>query len=146
MKLWHNGLLTHDVDKTIEFLSATSGIAKEKWIIAEIEFPQEKMATGAGGKLRAAFAYVGDVVIELLQPLSEETYHAVKLKERGPGFHHNAYICENNMDEVLNNLIDAGGRKVWEFKDGANHACYVEAADGFTVLEILNHCPLMPEK
>ena len=146
MKLWHNGLLTSDVDKTIGFLSAATGTPKEKWTIMDIEFPQSKMKTGAGGKLRAAFAYVGDVVIELLQPLDDATYHAVKLKERGPGFHHNAYICENNMDEVLDALVASGGRKVWEFEDGGEHACYVEAEDGFTVLEIINHCPFMPEK
>ena len=146
MKLWHNGMLTHDVDQTIKFLSAASGTPKEKWIITEIEFPDEKMVTGAGGRLRAAFAYVGDVIIELLQPLDETLYHAQMLKKRGPGFHHNAYICETNMDEVLQSLIAAGGKKVWEFKDADKHACYVEAADGYTVLEIINHCPLMPEK
>jgi hypothetical protein len=146
MKLWHNGVLTHDIGKTIDFLCATTGATREKWSIMEIEFPQSKMVTGAGGKLRAAFAYLGDAVIELLQPLESDTYHAQTLKARGPGFHHNAYICEDNMGEVLESLIAAGGRKVWEFRDGDEHACYIEASDGHTVLEIINRCPFMPEK
>jgi len=144
MKFWHNGILTPDVDKTIDFLCAADGTLRENWSIVEIDFPQQKMITGDGGKLRAAFGRVGDVVIELLQPLDDLSFHSKALKARGPGFHHNAYICEHNMDEVLAALISEGGRKVWEFQNGNEHACYIEASGGNAVLEIINCCPIMP--
>jgi len=143
MKLWHNGVLTANVDKTIEFLCAAGG-DKSKWTIMEIEFPHEHMVVGNGGKLRAAFGRAGDSVIELLEPLDDNTYHAIELKKRGPGFHHNAYICEENMDAVVKSLLDEGGQIVWEFKRGDEHACYVQAADKSAVIEIINHCPFMP--
>ena len=145
MKFWHNGVLTPDIDKTIDFLCATSGSTREKWTIFEVEFPQEKMTAGDGGKLRVAFARVGDIVIELLQPLDELSYHAKALAKRGPGFHHNAYIYDSGMDDIINALLAEGGRKVWEFRDGNDHSCYVEAAGGNLVLELNNHCPFMPE-
>lgn len=144
MEFWHNGILTPDIDKTISFLNAASGTSRDIWTIMEAEFPQSKMTSGNGGILRIAFARIGGVVIELLQPLDDSSYHARVLKARGPGFHHNAYICEKNMDETLADLYAAGGRPVWEFLNGDEHACYVEAAGGDVVLEIINHCPFMP--
>jgi len=146
MQFWHNGVLTPDIDKTIDFICASSGSQREKWTIMEIEFPQSKMANGNGGKLRAAFGRVGGIVVELLQPLDDLSYHSGALKARGPGFHHNAYICEKNLDEVLEGLIKAGGKIVWEFVDNDRRACYVEAPGGNLVLELINHVPFMPEE
>jgi len=146
MKLWHTGILTPDIDKTIDFLCAASDTPCEKWAVMEIDFPQSNIVIGDGGKLRAAFAYIGGVVIELLQPLDETSYHAKALKSRGPGFHHNAYICEENLDETVSALVGTGGRIVWEMRNGDEHACYIEAADGNTILEIINCCPFMPEE
>ena len=145
MKFWHNGVLTSDIDKTIDFFCAIPGASRDKWTIMEIEFSQADMATGDGGKLRAAFGRVGGIVVELLQPLDDNSYHAKALKARGPGFHHNAYICEDNQDEVVNALLADGGRIVWEFKRENERAVYVESADGSAVLEIINVCPFMPE-
>ena len=141
MKFWHNGVLTPDIDKTIEFLSTANGTSPDKWTILELEFLQANMVTGGGGKLRAAFGRVGDIAIELLQPLDDKSYHAHSLKTRGPGFHHNAYVCEDNMEEILADLIATGGKPVWEMRRGDEHACYVEAQGGNIILEILNHCP-----
>jgi catechol 2,3-dioxygenase-like lactoylglutathione lyase family enzyme len=146
MKFWHNGVLTPDVEKTIDFLCAATGAAREKWTVMDIDFPQDKMVNGNGGKLRAAFAYVGGVVVELLQPLDDLSYHAKALSARGPGFHHNAYICEDDQEETVAALLAAGGSIVWEFQNGDERACYVEAADGNAVLEIINRCPFMPEE
>ena len=145
MKFWHNGVLTPDVEKTINFLNAASGRTRNDWTVFDIEFPQSNMETGKGGKIRAAFGRVGGIAYELLQPMDESSYHAKTLAKRGPGFHHNSYICEDNMDEVLAALLAAGGQKVWEFRKDAEHACYIEAAGGNAVLEIINCCPFMPD-
>jgi len=146
MKFWHNGVLTSDIDKTIDFLCAASGQSRDKWTIMDLEFPDEHITVGKGGKLRAAFGRVGGVVVELLQPLDNDSYHALQLKNRGPGFHHNAYICEENMDATVNSLLNAGGRIVWEFLTNDERACYVEEKNGNAILEIINCCPFMPEE
>jgi len=127
-------------------MCAASGAPREKWEIMDRDFPQSKIVTGRGGKLRVASAFVGGVVVELIQPMDDLSYHAASLKERGPGFHHSAYVCEDNLDEVVAAMIATGGRMVWEFQNGDEHACYVEAADGHTVLEVINCCPFMPEE
>ena len=144
MKYWHIGLLTPDIDETINFLCAASGAPRDKWAIFEIEFPQSVMVTGDGGKLRAAFGRVGGIAIELLQPLDDSSYHAKTLKARGPGFHHVAYVCEDNMDEKVKELLSAGGRIVWEARLGNEHPCYIESAGETAVLEIINCCPFDP--
>ena len=147
MEFWHNGILTADIDKTIDFMCAASGAARDKWIIMDaVEFPQSNMVCGDGGKLRVAAACVGGAVVELIQPLDDCSYHAKSLKARGPGFHHSAHICEDGMDELVAALVAAGGRIVWDFKNGDEHACYVEAPDGSAILEIINCCPFMPEE
>ena len=145
MKFWHNGVLTPDIDKSIDFLCAASGAPREKWMIMEAVFPQAKMVNGDGGKLRVAMGRVGGIAVELLQPLDDLSYHAKVLKQRGPGFHHNAYICEENQEDVLTSLLAEGGQIVWEFRNGDERACYVEALGGNVVLEIINICPFMPE-
>jgi len=145
MYFWHNGILTPDLEKTMEFLSTAAGTPDYKWNIKEAEFHQSKMVSGDGGKLRTAFGRIGGIVIELIQPLDDASYHAQTLKRRGPGFHHNAYVCEDNMDETLAGLYAIGGHPVWEFRDETTHACYVESADGLVILEIINHCPFVPE-
>ena len=146
MKLWHNGILTNNIEQTIAFLCAADDYPIEKWkIMGEVEFSSENMHVGDGGKLRIAMGRVGDAVVELLQPLDETSYHAKVLKSRGPGFHHNAYICEDNQDEVIDRLLLQGGRIVWEFRKEGERAVYVEAADGSAVFEIINICPFMPE-
>ena len=147
MKLWHNGILTADIEGTIDFFCAADGTPAEKWkILGEVDFSPENMVIGDGGKLRVAIGRVGGAVVELLQPMDETSYHAKQLKARGPGFHHNAYICEHNQDEVIDKLLEGGARIVWEFRNGGERAVYVEAADESAVLEIINCCPFMPEE
>ena len=102
------------------------------------------MVTGDGGKLRAAFARIGGSAVELLEPLDGDSYHAKALLRNGPGFHHNAYICEDNFDKTVSEFLAMGGRIVWEMRHGDEHACYIESADGKTVVELINCCPFMP--
>ena len=142
MYFWHTGILTHDIEKTLSFLGSMFGASRDKWTVMDIDFPQDDMLAGDGGKLRAAFGRVGGTVYELLQPMDGTSYHAKQLKLRGPGFHHNAYVCEDKQDEAVAALIASGGRIVWEFRHSDERACYVESEG--TVLEIINCCPFMP--
>ena len=144
MKFWHIGILTQDIDETLCFLCAPDGGDRDKWAVFEIEFPADEMVTGDGGKLRAAFGRVGGIVYELLQPLDSGSYHARQLEIRGSGFHHCAYICEDDMDKTIAAFLEKGGKIVWEARHGDEHACYVDING--TVLEIINCCPFMPEE
>lgn len=143
MYFWHTGILTRDIDGTINSFCDLPGVARDNWTVMDLEF-KEPLA-GAGGKLKAAFARIGGGVFELLQPLDTVSYHAVQLEKKGPGLHHVAYVCPDGMEAALDGLLRAGGRIVWEIKQGDEHACYVETSGGSMVYELINTCPFMPE-
>jgi len=146
MKLWHVGILSEDAEKTVDFLCAAPGADKSKWVFVEVEFPPSEMVVGDGGKLLAAIGRLGDIVYEILQPLDDKSYHAKVLKERGPGAHHYAYVCEENQEETVAALKSAGARVVWEAVHGNEHVYYLESPIDGTVLEIINCLPFMPEE
>jgi len=146
MYFWHTGILTYDIEKTLDILCELPGTDRDKWTIFEVDFPDEEMVTGDGGRLRVAIGRIGGtggVVYELLQPMDDKSYHAKKLKERGPGVHHGAYVCEEGQKETVAALLERGGKIVWECMHGDERCCYVECNG--TVMEIINVCPFMPE-
>ncbi|SHI14372.1 Glyoxalase/Bleomycin resistance protein/Dioxygenase superfamily protein [Sporobacter termitidis DSM 10068] len=146
MKFWHIGILTPDVEKTLDALCAMSGGRRGVWQIGEIEFPSSEMITGSGGRLKTAVGRMGGIVYELIQPLDEHSFHAAALKRRGPGLHHAAYVCGEELDADVASCIAAGAQIVWEARHGEEHVCYLEAKDGGSVLELINICPPMPEE
>lgn len=146
MKHWHIGILTLDIDKTLDFFCSVPGANRESWTLGEVEFSSSEMIVGDGGKLRTAMGRLDGIVYELIQPMDNGSYHAQKLKARGPGLHHSAYICEENQDEIVAAVKATGGRVVWEVQHGNEHAYYLESSDGGTVWEIINCCPFMPEE
>lgn len=146
MKFWHTGILTDDLEKTLKTLCAIPGVKREKFMEFEMEMLQSEMLVGTGGKLRIAAGRIGGIVHEVIQPLDDLSYQAKTLKARGPGFQHAAYVCEDNLDEVIASFIAAGGRIVWEAKHEGEHVVYVESGDGGTVWEFIDVCPMMPEE
>jgi catechol 2,3-dioxygenase-like lactoylglutathione lyase family enzyme len=144
MYFWHTGILTRNIEETIAFLCALHGGGRDKWTVFDVEFKDDEMLTGDGGKLRVAMGRAGGVVHELIEPLDDKSYQARRLESRGPGVCHSAYVCETGLNETLAALIAAGGRVVWEARHGDEHCVYVES--GGTVLEIINLCPFMPEE
>jgi hypothetical protein len=144
MKHWHVGILTPDIDGSMDAICAMSGTPRESWMLTEIEFGDVEMVFGDGGRLRSALGRVGGIVYELLQPTDDRSYQAKAMKSRGPGFHHNAYICEDDQDAVVNAMKASGAKVVWETRHGNEHVYYLEFPDK-TVWEIINCCPFMPE-
>lgn len=144
MTFWHIGILTPDIGKTLDTLCAMPGTHRDDWSIMEIDFPPSEMRTGAGGKLKAAMGRVGGIVYELLEPLDAHSYHAAALKKRGPGFHHAAYVCGDDLAATVSSCIDAGARIVWEAQHGGEHVYYLESADGGSIFELINNCPFIP--
>ena len=143
MKFWHVGVITANINEAIRSLSGASEYEESSWEIFDVDFPDNEMKTGAGGKLRAAFGHVGGVPFEILQPLDNASYHAQQLETRGAGLHHCAYICEDDYQETVSGLVAAGGSVVWAAKHGKERPCYIET-NGM-VLEIINCSPFAQE-
>lgn len=87
----HLGFAVNDIDQSVEFYRHAFGITE--W--ERIELPERHMAV--------AVAKVGDTLIELIAPTSEEASFAKYLRERGQGMHHIAYTVDDiaaSLDEL----------------------------------------------
>jgi methylmalonyl-CoA/ethylmalonyl-CoA epimerase len=71
-----------------------------------------------GQKVKIALVKVGDVNVELLEPLSEDSNVSKFLKERGEGLHHIAFAVE----DIEASMADLGPRGF--------HFLYEKPADG----------------
>lgn len=100
----HIGIAVHDLDQAIAFYRETYGIAG--W--ERISLPERHMAV--------AVCHIGDSMLELIMPTSEEAAFARYLKEQGEGIHHIAYEVDD-VEAALRTvegrgirLVDAHGR------------------------------------
>jgi methylmalonyl-CoA/ethylmalonyl-CoA epimerase len=92
----HIGFAVRDIEAAVAFYSRTFDLAD--W--ERITMPERHML--------AAVARVGDTLLELIAPTSEEASFAKYLNERGPSMHHIAY----RVDDIAAALASAKARGV----------------------------------
>ncbi len=92
----HLGFAVSDLDQSVAFYSSAFNI--DEW--ERIELPERHTAV--------AVARMGDVLLELIVPTSEEASFAKYLRERGPGMHHIAY----RVDDIAASLDELRARGV----------------------------------
>jgi methylmalonyl-CoA/ethylmalonyl-CoA epimerase len=92
----HIGFAVTDVEEAIAHYRAAFGI--EDW--ERIALPERHMVIGA--------ARLGDTLIELIAPTSDDAAFAKFLREKGPGVHHIAY----RVDDIVAALADLQARGV----------------------------------
>lgn len=100
----HVGIAVHDLEVAIRFYRETFGV--EEW--EHITLPERHMAV--------AVCRIGDSLLELITPTSEEAAFARYLREKGEGIHHIAYEVDK-IETALRTvesrgvrLVDARGR------------------------------------
>jgi methylmalonyl-CoA/ethylmalonyl-CoA epimerase len=92
----HLGFAVRDIEEAVAFYSATFDITE--W--ERIAMPERHMSVAA--------TRVGDMLLELIAPTSEEAAFAKYLRERGPSIHHVAY----RVDDIDAALADVKARGV----------------------------------
>jgi methylmalonyl-CoA/ethylmalonyl-CoA epimerase len=92
----HLGFAVRDIDEAVEFYSRAFDIVE--W--ERIAMPERHMAV--------AVARVGETLLELIAPTSEDAAFAKFLRERGPGIHHVAY----RVDDIAAALAEVKARGV----------------------------------
>lgn len=108
-KVLHIGLIVKDLQKSMEYYWKILGIGP--WHIYTLK-PPFLVETYLRGKkvsfsMKLAIAEVGNLHLELIQPLSGESVYESFLKEKGEGIHHIG--CEiENYDEALEYLNKKG--------------------------------------
>ncbi|NWG22062.1 MAG: methylmalonyl-CoA epimerase [Chloroflexi bacterium] len=95
-KVDHIGFAVRDIEDAVAFYSRTFGITE--W--ERIAMPERHMAVAA--------TRVGDMLLELIAPTSEEASFAKYLNERGPGMHHVAY----RVNDIVAALAEVKARGV----------------------------------
>jgi len=95
-KVDHIGFAVRDIDSAIAFYSQTFGISE--W--ERIPMPERHMEVAA--------THLGDMLLELIAPTSDEAAFAKYLNERGPGMHHIAY----RVNDIVAALAEVKARGV----------------------------------
>ncbi len=92
----HIGFVVRDLDEAVAFYSRTFDV--QGW--ERIAMPERHLV--------AAVARVGETLLELMAPTSEQATFTKFLAERGPGMHHVAY----RVEDIAAALDDLKGRGV----------------------------------
>jgi methylmalonyl-CoA/ethylmalonyl-CoA epimerase len=100
-KINHIAIAVKDVEESLKFWRDAMGLQ-----VDHIEnVPSQKS--------EVVFIPVGDSEVELVKPTSPDTGVAKFLEERGGGMHHLCFEVDN-IDEMLNQLKEKGGRLINE--------------------------------
>jgi len=101
LRVHHIGLAVEDLDKALGFFSGVLGLEVEKTVVVEEQ------------DMRAAWLRLGDLWLELMEPLSPEGPVGRFLAKRGEGIHHVAVLVDDMM-ATCEELKRAGIRLVYE--------------------------------
>jgi len=96
-KMDHIGVVVKDLDKAIKNYNDMFG------------FKVVEQMGGPGGEFKNAMLALGDVRVELFQPLKEGSFSKF-LEEKGGGLHHVSFLTDDIAKEVKN--LKAKGKKL----------------------------------
>jgi methylmalonyl-CoA epimerase len=101
----HLGIAVKELEESMNFYRTVLGLDPSAPII------------GGNGTIKASMIKVGEVHIELLQPLGEDGVMAKFLEKRGEGFHHVCYEVED-LHLAIDSIKNAGVEVLGEPMDG----------------------------
>jgi len=102
----HIGIVVRDCEKVIETWERMFGIGP--WAIREMSgtTPEGKTVTA-----KVAFAYMGDLEIELIQIIKGKTLHSEFLETHGEGLHHLGFFGDD-VDGEAASLVAKGAKVI----------------------------------
>ena len=132
MKIFHHvSLAVNDAEKVMETWSSMLGIGP--WTCLDLEGTSAK---GRPWKAKEYWAKVGDVVIEIIEPIEGRIVQSKFLDTVGPGLHHIAFTVED-VEKSLAELQDKGAELIVH-NPGSFAYLKTGAPDG-VVIEISKH-------
>ena len=139
-KIRQVGVVVRDVDQAIKRLSSLG--------IGPFEFrppppDREEWYRGQPHKVnvKISMAQLGDVQLELIQPLDGKSPHGEYLEEKGEGIQHLMFSVED-FDKVTSGLVKEGAVELLraKFPDGPELA-YLDLNVGGIILELVEQKP-----
>ena len=116
----HIGIVVEDIEKTAEFYATTFGLGPfsiDTYTLENVSYRGKPV----NAKMKAAFAFSGDFMIELVEVLEGETPHTEFFSARGDGVQHLAFPVDD-METSLARLAERGIVPIFEYKFIANNA------------------------
>ena len=102
----HLGIAVKDLEESREFYRRIFRLESSDPII------------GGDGTIQVSMVHVGEVLIELLQPIGDQGVMAKFLEKHGEGFHHICYEVDDIQAEIAS-IKEAGVEVLGEPKPGA---------------------------
>ncbi len=106
------GIVVRDMDKAIEFYSATFGWGPFNIMETNLEGVLYR-GKPSDCKMKLAMAQSGPIEIELIQVLEGETPHTEFLREKGEGLHHLRFSVDD-LEGTLAEYAEQGIEPVWQ--------------------------------
>ncbi len=108
--LFQAGIVVRDIEKSMEEYKKIFGI--DPWVVMEINSDTMIDLTYKGKpslfSFKIALAKLGEMQIELLQPVEGDNIYSDFLEEHGEGLHHLGHVRVDDIDEALEALEKAG--------------------------------------
>lgn len=136
-----------DIDATEKFFTKHFGV--KSWVrLTDVHFPPETCTyrgEPADFTIHVSLAYLGEMQLELIQPVRGESIYAEHLRAHGGGLHH---VCMVPADfEAALAAAEANGVAIAQrgsMADGAMHFAYVDGTDvGVPFIELARLEPMM---
>jgi len=138
-----------DIDATERYFTQYFGV--KKWVrLNDIHFPPDTCwyrGQPADFTIHVSMAYLGDMQLELIQPVSGASIYAEYLRDHGGGLHH---VCMVPADfEAALAAADQAGIAIAQrgsMAGGAMHFAYVDGAHvGVPFIELAKLEPMMTD-
>lgn len=123
-KVEHIGIVVRDIEKVTESWSSLFGIGP--WTIREMG--------GGPVKMKMAFASLGTLQIELIQPVEGRIFQSEFLDTHGEGLHHLGFSVDD-LDDAVSKLVAQGAKVV---SGGQGNFAYLETGGpGGVIFELV---------
>jgi len=109
----HVGIVVRDVEKAKEYYSSVFGFGPFETDVYELKGFLYR-GQPADARVKAAFAYHGPMLIELVEVLEGETPHTEFLREKGEGLQHVAFRVKN-LSGILAELAKEGIEPIMQY-------------------------------
>ena len=136
-RLYHVAICVNSVAETARFYEEKFGIGP--FSFRDVDFSNATFyGETAGYRGKRAYAQLGPVLLELVEPVDGKTIHESFLKEKGEGLHHLGFEVDSLSDSIAE-AERRGFRMTQTFRrdDGSGFAYIDSDTVGGTVFEIV---------
>ncbi len=137
------GFVVKDVDKAVEYYSATFGWGPFR--VQEYDLKGYTFRGKTGDcRLKVAFAQSGPIEIEFIEVLEGETPHSEFLRENGEGIQHLRFQVKN-LDVLVAELGNRGIKPVFQKTMPHGAFVYLENEIGGAMFELIEYYEKQPQ-